>query len=1361
MHRSELFEGRGAPFEGERTVVVRSIPEGARLGSAVLTLTPVAAPGRPLFEETITFAGGTGTLGATQASYDPSGAGQLHWTELDFHQRRTVTRVVGTGLTGAEVQVDLGGVYLQLNQQGAPRAPGDTQLLTVGAGGELPGLTANKIKLTALGRRLPVASVQLRSTPSNLTLRAGSQPAFFSRPGELATPVTTPDAATALQAALAGAPVVDGFYELPLVVHSDTLCRLDVELSVEFTVAAPALPGGLAETTLTYDFSGAPTAPAATLAVPAGSRVVATASAARALGAFQATRVGYGPVGPARPAAALALTAGQALARPVTVAADLTATAADLLLAATTPTARLQLDVVSDTDGKPGNQPLLARPVEIAIEHGDDDAPHWVSAALPASFTLTAGTRYWLTLQAVSGEATWSAVAAQAAPSTQNSRDGGLSWRQASAPGLAAADALLRLRVVPDTFTMPVQLQVGDGAAAQRVSLERFAPLGRVEIDLNAPEIIGGINAGIAAAAAATCPTGEHIRNGDFAAWTRSADQPTGSRTLDAGFRVHRVAVARDCTAFAAGGADAPNGPGLIAPNLFLQLAAIDVFADDAGGAIPEGNARRLCALAADPGGQYAYVLVDGGAVIVLDLQTGRTATAALARRSTQAFAVSADGATLYVGAIVPSEGPSTYVLAALPAEAVRAAVVGAAPIEGPELDLGALRPVDIVATADGTALWVLGAGEASAALLRVDPGSFGLSGTPIPLAQQASRLAVSVGGSIAAAVHPATTQLSVVDLQAGTTQIVDLAAGDQPEPSAVALTADGHYAFVTLADAAAVALVDVPARRVLRRISVGAQPADCAITRDGERVFVADAVETADAAKHPFTVLQVGTLLPEDWVVTAGTVRPACVPPGGRVAVVGAPQGSEPADPPAATSAMAQVVPVAGGCRYELTFHALAIGDGATAELHWLGGGCSQLRTDTVPITAPASVFSRRAVVPLGLLPHRLLTDAPSDASQAELRVQAPPGVLAFADDVSLRATVGVLPNGALSLAGDVLEGWLVGPSAPSGFSAVATGGALVLGNAGGVPVTLAQQAPVRAGQSYQLIVDAVTDVAATGGLPSADIAWSAAGQPAGEPVSVPLTPGASRPVIRSVTPPAGSDSAEVRVVLEPGSQVRVTRVSLDAVTITTVPVTFVAEAPGELTLIGWQVGYDADDTVRVPPIPAGGLCRPGRPLPVPGEASGTCCYCPTCEGEHDMAGPRSAITGGGVPGTLLTCTNCGASVTLPGLAAADWPGPAGSVPGNPSRPHDGTPVRVTLAPDAARMLPPPPPALSVPLVAVVGIGPATAGRLNGLGILTMADLAASAPARVAALPGVTGAQARSWIEQARALIRPADSDQ
>src|SRR5262249_19162669 len=265
------------------------------------------------------FAGDTGTLGATQSRND---ATLLHWSEIDFHQRRTVTRFAGSGLFQAEVQVDLGGLYVQLNDVGAPKAPSDSSALTLGADGAVPGLAAPKFKLTH-NAPVSVSQVTLRSAPSNVVIRSGTEPAFFSRAGELVLPVSTPDLSTALQAALAKADVEGGFYQLPITIHSDTLCRLDIELTAEFTVAAPALPGGLTETTLTYDFSGAPPTPAMTLAVPAGSHVVPTAARARALGAFQASRVGYGPIGPLTPAAALTLTANQSLAVPITVPADL------------------------------------------------------------------------------------------------------------------------------------------------------------------------------------------------------------------------------------------------------------------------------------------------------------------------------------------------------------------------------------------------------------------------------------------------------------------------------------------------------------------------------------------------------------------------------------------------------------------------------------------------------------------------------------------------------------------------------------------------------------------------------------------------------------------------------------------------------------------------------------------------------------------------------------------------------------------------------------------------------------------------------------------------------------------------------
>jgi hypothetical protein len=227
----------------------------------------------------------------------------------------------------------------------------------------------------------------------------------------------------------------------------------------------------------------------------------------------------------------------------------------------------------------------------------------------------------------------------------------------------------------------------------------------------------------------------------------------------------------------------------------------------------------------------------------------------------------------------------------------------------------------------------------------------------------------------------------------------------------------------------------------------------------------------------------------------------------------------------------------------------------------------------------------------------------------------------------------------------------------------------------------------------------------------------------------------------VRSVTAPAGAASGEVRLVLPPGCELRLRRVSLDSVETTRVPVAFVAESPGELTMTNWQIAYDVDDTPRVPPVPAGGLCRPGRPQPVPGEG-GDCCYCPTCQGEHDMIEPQPTITAAGTPATTLTCTNCGAGVTLPGVIVGAAPSAGPVVVSRPP----GVDVGVVLRPASG-------PPRAVPLEAVTGIGPAMARRLNDIGIVAMADLAAIAPDRLNALPGITEAAARSWIGQARVL--------
>ena len=53
----------------------------------------------------------------------------------------------------------------------------------------------------------------------------------------------------------------------------------------------------------------------------------------------------------------------------------------------------------------------------------------------------------------------------------------------------------------------------------------------------------------------------------------------------------------------------------------------------------------------------------------------------------------------------------------------------------------------------------------------------------------------------------------------------------------------------------------------------------------------------------------------------------------------------------------------------------------------------------------------------------------------------------------------------------------------------------------------------------------------------------------------------------------------------------------------------------------------------------------------------------------------------------------------------------------------------------------------------AIDGIGPVFAGRLKGAGIDDVSKLASATPDRIAEAAGVSGARARTWIEQARSL--------
>jgi len=250
MQLSDSFDGSADAFEGDWTLLWRSLPANARVTKATLRLTPSAALGGELFEEAITFrADGQGDLGATEVTGSS-------FVEVDFHRRRTLGSVTGSNVTSANLQVDMGGVYFELNDKGAIN-PSDS-LFTVPADGILPGLTVSKFKLTpgTAGGSPDVTNVTIRSVPTNVTVRLGLMPPFWIRVGEITQAETSPDFAPILQTFLATAQVENGFYTVPLVLHSDAVTRLSAELDVEYLVEQSTGPIGVNEVVLVFDVGG-------------------------------------------------------------------------------------------------------------------------------------------------------------------------------------------------------------------------------------------------------------------------------------------------------------------------------------------------------------------------------------------------------------------------------------------------------------------------------------------------------------------------------------------------------------------------------------------------------------------------------------------------------------------------------------------------------------------------------------------------------------------------------------------------------------------------------------------------------------------------------------------------------------------------------------------------------------------------------------------------------------------------------------------------------------------------------------------------------------------------------------------------
>ncbi|PUB12425.1 hypothetical protein [Yoonia sediminilitoris] len=524
-------------LNGARTLTVRSLPPGAQVTSFRLIVTPIADDSGAIGPavETLSFDAGA------DVAVDPddptrqtgvsrtAGTGPPRWTEVAFNGFRTLSHVAGANLQNALLQVDVGGLFVAVDDNGTIPVQGAAYALSSNDT-DLPGLSVRRMRLVAPndGAAAPVVqTVSLRAVASNLTVAIGDQPAVWARPGDVTDAVQTGELAEFVQAALAGAKIENGFATLPLTIKTDTTARLAIEVAAEFDETAMGLPNGLPEVTLDYAHDATADAGDNLLAIaaPDGMELDPSRTRVEIAGTFEGSEISFGPLADRNPAASLALPEGHAAAAPVAVTVETVANAVDLLLSTQVRNASIQVDLREDFDGKPGDVSLLTKRASGALDVSRYAMAHWLSVALGQSITLaptdpaTGKPRIWVVVQAVAGTLDWHLNSADAATAQmQTSDNGGLSWRPARVQLVGGALAPgLRLRRASPVFRVPVRVEIGRGTAASELALDQFQPLGRVEFALDSNAVAGAVNTALSAQRATACPRGEQLRNGGFA----------------------------------------------------------------------------------------------------------------------------------------------------------------------------------------------------------------------------------------------------------------------------------------------------------------------------------------------------------------------------------------------------------------------------------------------------------------------------------------------------------------------------------------------------------------------------------------------------------------------------------------------------------------------------------------------------------------------------------------------------------------------------------------------------------------------------------------------------------------------------
>ena len=1344
----DRFDGRDNPFEGDLTLTLRCLPADARVIRATARVIPIddAGEGDPFLEK-ILFDGARGDWGATRSQ---GASASIEAVEVDFHNRRTlaaVQEVPGDFDGSEELQANLGGAYVKIDKYGAIAASGDDpfELSVLGGIATLPSLTVTRFQLSREKPKTAPAlmTVFIRSVPSNVSLSLQGQPPFFVRPGEMARPEDVPDFVEVLGNFLAQAEPQGGFFSIPLVAHSDSIARLEISVEIEFVIERNLLDSQLERVSLTFGASTRPDSqPPLTVEVPPGARLLPGATQVRLQGSFQESEIALGPTGADDPVGAVTIRPGATVAQQFRLEDRTEVNAVDLLLAPLGPRARLQIDVRSDLGGNPGQESLLPAPVEFEVNRRQDGGPSWKTVALPSPIQLDseqggAKTSHWMVVQSLQGEADWPTRQAQTDTSDlRKSRNAEHSWHSVEVAGSDhPLEALFRLRRRPSLPQVPLELVIGTGQEAQRVSLERFQPQGGIDFTVDLPELADAYNRFLDQKRPATCPSGEHLLNGNFDDWAVLGDalqEPirVPLETVSDGSRVDTTPTAL---------ALSPNGnwayiASFAASTAFLHW--IDL-ADNAVVLSKDLALSKITSLAVSPDGSRIYAAADTQ-LVAIDAATGEAVASDLPIGDT-ANHLAASRTRLLAAGRFPQMGG----FASLDPTAVeRGAILPAG--EAPHVILGDSKPSALALSSDGQRLLVAVQSEGESTLQLVDADSGQPFADPIGVDTPIRSIALTPDGRSAWVALDGQKSLSVIDLESGSvTRTVSL----EHPATAIAISSDGRRIFVASeapGQEAFLTLIDPSCDRAEDAIELGMSAQHIAVTPQADRIVVTDPIANA------VCIAASGIRQPADWTITSGQAAMASLlGDPGRGVKLGSISEAEEA---CTATALSQVVPVAPSCPFDFSFDGIAFNvSDVVAEVHWIGADCGLIRTDRIPfevskppVIAAAERLASASKVAAVPLPHCRRLTSPSEAVLAEVRFLIPPGGQADIGRASLEATANAVENTDFCVGeGNRPSGWTLQPAAAAGFSVLPGQAGAELDNSGSEPVELHQTIPVTSGQEFLLQARVRVLGEPPTSAPRLELVWlDAAGQPLGTPGEQ-LTLGTDfAGAARRGRPPQGAASADLSLVVPPRSRVAVEQVSLTFQETTPVPLTFIAHSPGELTVSQPVVAFE---TIAAPPPapPESGLCMPTPPHLEPGEPCQEC-FCSCCQAQVKAHGAQPGLTQSGRPAQVATCPKCrGPVVTVGGV-----PGPAETMPLRPLPPPSLRRPSFTIS----RSIALPESGDLPPLTDIIGIAEARAGLLADAGIETVAQLAAASPARVAdALRGFT---AESFIRKARLLL-------